>query len=66
MSEAVLRQGRTRRYQGKIGRLRVGHNFSASLIFSGVLDACIDGLNEVSPDARANVTSLVERYFKSN
>jgi hypothetical protein len=32
--------------------------FLQSLIFSGALDVCIDGLNEVSPDTRANVTSF--------
>lgn len=40
--------------------------FLQSLIFSRALDVCIDGLNEVSPDTRAQVTSFVEHYFRSN
>ena len=40
--------------------------FLRSLIFSGALDVCIDGLNEVSPDTRANITAFLENYFRSN
>ncbi len=40
--------------------------FLRNLIYSGALDICIDGLNEVSADARAKITEFVERYFKGN
>lgn len=40
--------------------------FLRNLIYSGALDICIDGLNEVSADARAKITGFVESYFKGN
>ena len=40
--------------------------FLRNLIYSGALDICIDGLNEVSADARAKITAFVESYFKGN
>ncbi len=41
-------------------------DFLRHLIYSGALDICIDGLNEVRPDVRANITAFVESYFKGN
>lgn len=41
-------------------------NFLKSLIYSGAIDICIDGLNEVTPDTRAIITDFVGRYFKGN
>jgi len=41
-------------------------DFLQNLIYSGAIDICIDGLNEVTPDTRAIITSFVERYFKGN
>jgi len=40
--------------------------FLRDLIYSGALDICIDGLNEVSADTRATITEFVERHFKGN
>ena len=40
--------------------------FLRSLIYSGAIDVCIDGLNEASPDARAQVTGFMESNFKGN
>ena len=40
--------------------------FLQNLIYSGALDICIDGLNEVSAETRATITQFVERYFKGN
>jgi len=40
--------------------------FLRNLIYSGAFDICIDGLNEVSADARAKITGFVESYFKGN
>ena len=40
--------------------------FLRHLIYSGALDICIDGLNEVGADVRANITAFVESYFKGN
>lgn len=41
-------------------------DFLRNLIYSGALDICIDGLNEVSADTRAKITEFVESYFKGN
>lgn len=40
--------------------------FLQSLIYSGAIDICIDGLNEVNPDTRAKITQFVESHFKGN
>ena len=40
--------------------------FLQSLIFSGAIDICVDGLNEVSAETRAKVNEFVEHYFKGN
>jgi len=41
-------------------------DFLRNLVYSGAIDICIDGLNEVTPDTRAKISSFVERYFKGN
>lgn len=41
-------------------------DFLKNLIYSGAIDICIDGLNEVSSDTRATITQFVESYFKGN
>lgn len=40
--------------------------FLQSLIYSGAIDICIDGLNEVTPDTRAKITLFAETYFRGN
>jgi tetratricopeptide (TPR) repeat protein len=40
--------------------------FLQSLIYSGAMDICIDGLNEVSADTRAKITQFVESHFRGN
>ncbi len=40
--------------------------FLRNLIYVGAIDICIDGLNEVSPDTRAQVTMFAECYFRGN
>jgi HEAT repeat protein len=40
--------------------------FLKSLIFSGSINICIDGINEVSPQTRANITEFADKYFRSN
>lgn len=40
--------------------------FLQTLIYSGAMDICIDGLNEVTPDTRAQITLFAETYFKGN
>jgi len=40
--------------------------FLRDLIYSGAIDICIDGLNEVSADTRSQIASFVESYFKGN
>jgi HEAT repeat protein len=40
--------------------------FLQSLIYSGTIDICIDGLNEVSADTRAKITQFVESHFRGN
>ncbi|NER29284.1 MAG: HEAT repeat domain-containing protein, partial [Symploca sp. SIO1C4] len=40
--------------------------FLQSLIDYNTLDICIDGLNEVTPDTRATISSFVERHFQGH
>ncbi|WP_413162711.1 HEAT repeat domain-containing protein [Capilliphycus salinus ALCB114379] len=41
-------------------------NFLQSLIYHRAIDICIDGLNEVTPDTKANLIKFVESNFKTN
>ncbi|MEH2192675.1 MAG: HEAT repeat domain-containing protein, partial [Nostoc sp.] len=41
-------------------------DFLKNLIYSGALDICIDGLNEVTADTRAKICQFVESYFRGN
>ncbi|MDF5738419.1 MAG: PBS lyase, partial [Nostoc sp. S13] len=41
-------------------------DFLKNLIYSGALDICIDGLNEVTADTRAKISQFVESYFRGN
>ncbi|MEH2036196.1 HEAT repeat domain-containing protein [Nostoc sp.] len=40
--------------------------FLKNLIYSGAIDICIDGLNEVTADTRAKICQFVESYFRGN
>ena len=40
--------------------------FLKNLIYSGAIDICIDGLNEVTADTRAQIKQFVESYFRGN
>jgi HEAT repeat protein len=40
--------------------------FLKNLIYSGAIDICIDGLNEVTADTRAKIVHFVEHYFRGN
>ncbi|MEH2103460.1 MAG: HEAT repeat domain-containing protein, partial [Nostoc sp.] len=40
--------------------------FLKNLIYSGALDICIDGLNEVTADTRAKISQFAESYFRGN
>jgi HEAT repeat protein len=40
--------------------------FLQSLIYSGAIDICIDGLNEVNPNTLAKITQFVENHAKAN
>ncbi|MEO1558912.1 MAG: HEAT repeat domain-containing protein, partial [Cyanobacteria bacterium J06632_19] len=40
--------------------------FLKNLIYSGAIDICIDGLNEVTADTRALIKQFVESYFRGN
>jgi hypothetical protein len=40
--------------------------FLRNLVYAGAIDICIDGLNEVSADTRAKITSFLESFFKGN
>ncbi|GET42481.1 HEAT repeat domain-containing protein [Microseira wollei] len=40
--------------------------FLKNLIYSGAIDICIDGLNEVNADTRAKIVHFVEHYFRGN
>jgi len=52
--------------QNKLHGVAKDAKFLNSLIYSGALDICIDGLNEVNSDTRAKITQFVELYFKGN
>ncbi|MFN6536042.1 MAG: PBS lyase [Nostoc sp. EkiNYC01] len=41
-------------------------DFLKNLIYSGAIDICIDGLNEVTAETRAKITQFVESYFRGN
>ena len=59
-------QGVSEAIQAKLLGLTQDPNFLRDLIYSGAIDICIDGLNEVTADTRAKITEFVERYFKGN
>ncbi|MEO0970019.1 MAG: PBS lyase, partial [Cyanobacteria bacterium J06639_18] len=40
--------------------------FLKNLIYSGAIDICIDGLNEVTADTRSLIKQFVESYFRGN
>ncbi|MGH8580737.1 MAG: sigma 54-interacting transcriptional regulator [Gammaproteobacteria bacterium] len=52
--------------QAKLHGYAKDETFLRSLIYSGAIDVCIDGLNEVSPDTRAQVATFMESNFKGN
>ncbi|MEH1854556.1 MAG: HEAT repeat domain-containing protein, partial [Nostoc sp.] len=41
-------------------------DFLKNLIYSGAIDICIDGLNEVTAETRAKICQFVESYFRGN
>ncbi|RUS93895.1 HEAT repeat domain-containing protein [Trichormus variabilis] len=41
-------------------------DFLKNLIYSGAIDICIDGLNEVTAETRAKIVQFVESYFRGN
>ena len=48
------------------GDIATDEDFLRNLIYSGALDICIDGLNEVTAETRAGIRDFVERNFKGN
>ena len=52
--------------QNKLKGKAQDHGFLRNLIYSGAMDICIDGLNEVDADTRASIKRFVEDYFKGN
>jgi hypothetical protein len=52
--------------QAKLHGLAQDAKFLRNLIYSGALDICIDGLNEVTSDTRAKIVNFAESYFKGN
>jgi HEAT repeat protein len=52
--------------QSKLFGYAQDSSFLQSLIHRGALDVCIDGLNEVSPDTRAQVGVFLDRYVRCN
>ncbi|NET81723.1 MAG: HEAT repeat domain-containing protein [Moorea sp. SIO1F2] len=52
--------------QAKLHGFAQDSGFLRDLIYSDAIDICIDGLNEVTPDTRAMITTFVESYFKGN
>ena len=52
--------------QAKLQGQATDEVFLRSLIYSGAMDVCIDGINEVAPDTRAKIGSFAESHFKAN
>lgn len=60
-------QGVIEAIQDKLhGHVKEDPNFLKSLIYSGAIDICVDGLNEVTPDTHAKIADFVEHYSKGN
>ncbi|MEO0406361.1 MAG: HEAT repeat domain-containing protein [Cyanobacteria bacterium P01_A01_bin.135] len=59
-------QGVSEAIQAKLHGMAKDPKFLRNLIYSGAIDICIDGLNEVTADTRAKITEFVESYFKGN
>ena len=59
-------QGVIEAIQAKLHGQAQDAEFLKNLIYSGAIDLCIDGLNEVTADTRAKITQFVESYFKGN
>jgi hypothetical protein len=59
-------QGVIEAIQAKLHGPAKDSDFLRNLIYSGAIDICIDGLNQVSADTRARVKEFVESYFKGN
>lgn len=52
--------------QSKLYGLAGDADFLRSLIYSGAVDICIDGLNEVNANTLAEITLFVKQSFKGN
>lgn len=52
--------------QNKLHGPAKDENYLNTLIFSGAVDVCIDGLNEVDPNTRAEIRMFVEQNFHGN
>ena len=59
-------QGDIEAIQAKLHGPAKDSDFLRNLIYSGAIDICIDGLNQVTADTRARVKEFVESYFKGN
>ena len=52
--------------QAKLHGQAQDERFLKNLIYSGAIDICIDGLNEVTADTRSQIKQFVESYFRGN
>ncbi|MCI4669886.1 MAG: HEAT repeat domain-containing protein, partial [Bacteroidia bacterium] len=52
--------------QHKLHGAAADEGYLRKLIYAGAIDLYIDGLNEISVDARSKLINEVERYFKGN
>ena len=59
-------QGVIAAIQAKLHGQAKDEAFLKNLIYSGAIDICIDGLNEVTADTRAQIRQFVESYFRGN
>ncbi|MEL7244321.1 MAG: PBS lyase, partial [Cyanobacteria bacterium J06573_2] len=59
-------QGVIAAIQNKLHGQAQDARFLKNLIYSGAIDICIDGLNEVTADTRAQIKQFVESYFRGN
>ena len=52
--------------QQKLHGLAADEKYLRDLIFAGALDICVDGLNEVSPHTRVEISQFARSFFRGN
>ncbi len=66
LSASKCEKGVIAAIQAKLHGQAQDARFLKNLIYSGAIDICIDGLNEVTADTRSLIKQFVESYFRGN